>query len=115
MVYSRKGILLTCGPGSYKIPSFGDVPLEFNVSILKNVSNTKAVCSSKAVGEPPLFLASSIAFAIRQAIRMTQNDEEKVKLFSMTAPMTCANIRMKCQHFLNKIVSKTFFTLEIRL
>ena len=29
------GCLLTCGPGAYKIPSINDVPLKFNVSLLK--------------------------------------------------------------------------------
>lgn len=29
------GCLYTCGPGSYKIPSLNDVPLKFNVSLLK--------------------------------------------------------------------------------
>lgn len=29
------GCLLTCGPGNYKIPSINDVPLKFNVSLLK--------------------------------------------------------------------------------
>ena len=31
----RPGFLYTCGPGSYKIPSINDVPLKFNVSLLK--------------------------------------------------------------------------------
>lgn len=29
------GCLYTCGPGSYKIPSINDVPLKFDVSLLK--------------------------------------------------------------------------------
>ena len=31
----------------YKIPGFGDIPIEFNVSLLKGASNPKAVYSSK--------------------------------------------------------------------
>ena len=29
------GFLNTCGPGNYKIPSVNDVPLKFNISLLK--------------------------------------------------------------------------------
>eukprot|EP00794_Sanderia_malayensis_P005705 gene5705-biopygen4629 len=35
LVHSPSGVLLTRGPGAYKIPSFNDVPTEFNVSLLK--------------------------------------------------------------------------------
>ena len=45
---SGKGHLLTRGPGAYKIPGFGNVPQEFNVTLLKDAPNVKAVYSSKA-------------------------------------------------------------------
>ena len=44
---SSKGYLFTRGPGNYKIPGFGDIPVEFNVSLLKGSVNKKAVYSSK--------------------------------------------------------------------
>lgn len=47
LVYSPTGTLFTKGPGSYKIPGFGDIPAEFNVSLLKGSSNPRAVYSSK--------------------------------------------------------------------
>ncbi|KAF8395862.1 hypothetical protein HHK36_019816 [Tetracentron sinense] len=31
----RPGHLYTCGPGSYKLPTVNDIPLKFNVSLLK--------------------------------------------------------------------------------
>ena len=37
------GCLYTCGPGSYKIPSLNDVPLKFNISLLK-VSTPTIMC-----------------------------------------------------------------------
>ena len=46
--YSPDGFLYTRGPGMYKIPGFTDIPVEFNVSILKGASNPQAVYSSKA-------------------------------------------------------------------
>ena len=46
-LYSPKGEMLTRGPGTYKIPGFGDCPKEFNVHLLRGVSNDKAIFSSK--------------------------------------------------------------------
>ena len=69
ILHSPSGQLLTQGPGTYKIPSFGDIPSSFNVTLLKDSNNPRAIFSSKAVGEPPLFLASSVYFAIKDAIR----------------------------------------------
>lgn len=45
--YSPNGFQFTRGPGNYKIPGFGDVPVEFNVSLLKGSVNERAVYSSK--------------------------------------------------------------------
>ena len=39
--------MFTTGPGSYKIPSSSDVPVEFNVSLLDRAPNPKAIFSSK--------------------------------------------------------------------
>lgn len=47
IMYSPTGTTYTRGPGSYKLPGFGDIPAEFNVSLLKGVSNPRAVYSSK--------------------------------------------------------------------
>ena len=44
---SPKGYQFTRGPGNYKIPGFGDIPVEFNVSLLKGSVNERAVYSSK--------------------------------------------------------------------
>ena len=99
------GRLLTKGPGAYKIPGFGDIPSQFNVSLLRGTSNPRAVYSSKAVGEPPLFLASSVFFAIKNAIEAARNDatksqnnliKESIKIFKLDAPATAERIRMAC-------------------
>ena len=44
---SPKGNLFTKGPGAYKIPGFGDIPMKFNVFLLKNSPNLRAVYRSK--------------------------------------------------------------------
>ena len=45
--FSPDGFLFTRGPGMYKLPSFSDIPIEFNVTLLKDAPNPKAVYSSK--------------------------------------------------------------------
>ncbi|XP_041469067.1 xanthine dehydrogenase/oxidase-like [Lytechinus variegatus] len=93
--WSPKGHLLTRGPGFYKIPGFGDVPPEFNVSLLKNAANHNTICSSKAVGEPPLFLGSSVFFAIKDAILAARSDEG-LGNFTLNSPAVAERIRLAC-------------------
>lgn len=45
--YSPQGVLLTRGPGSYKIPAFGDIPSQLTVSLLRDAPNNKAIFASK--------------------------------------------------------------------
>lgn len=91
--------------GVYKIPGFADIPTEFNVSLLKGAPNPRAVYSSKAVGEPPLFMASSILFAIKEAIKDARRDEGLSDKFDLVSPATSGRIRMACQDRFTKNVS----------
>lgn len=47
--YSPRGVLLTRGPGSYKIPAFGDIPTHLTVSLLRDAPNDKAIFASKVL------------------------------------------------------------------
>ncbi|KAL0389343.1 UNVERIFIED_CONTAM: Xanthine dehydrogenase 1 [Sesamum calycinum] len=90
------GCLYTSGPGTYKIPSINDVPFKFNVSLLKDAPNDKAIHSSKAVGEPPFFLASAVFFAIKDAIIAARAEEGLTGWFPLDNPATPERIRMAC-------------------
>jgi xanthine dehydrogenase large subunit len=68
LVYDEEGRLRTHAPATYKIPTAGDVPAEFHVSLFDNHNREDTVGSSKAVGEPPLMLAISVFSAIADAI-----------------------------------------------
>ncbi|XP_045494604.1 xanthine dehydrogenase-like [Colias croceus] len=107
MLYSPTGEILSRGPGAYKIPGFSDIPKEFNVSLLKGAPNPRAVYSSKAVGEPPLFLAASVYFAIKEAIKSARMDSGVDPEFVLEAPATCARIRMACEDDITKQVKPT--------
>ncbi|WP_447046312.1 xanthine dehydrogenase molybdopterin binding subunit [Vreelandella sp. H-I2] len=67
--WNDKGVLLSDGPATYKIPTFGDLPAIFNVSLLEGHPNSMAsLYRSKAVGEPPFMLGISVWSALRDAL-----------------------------------------------
>ncbi|KAF8116540.1 hypothetical protein N665_0017s0093 [Sinapis alba] len=107
----KPGNLLTCGPGNYKIPSINDIPFNFKVSLLKGNPNSKGIHSSKAVGEPPFFLASSVFFAIKDAIKAARAEVGLGrKWFPLDTPATPERIRMACfDEFTSPFVSLNFF------
>ncbi len=84
-IWDKKGKLLTHGPSTYKIPVAGDVPEHFKVSLFDGQNVKPTPYRSKAVGEPPLMLALSAYFALRDAAAATAGAEQ---LLSMDAPAT---------------------------
>jgi xanthine dehydrogenase molybdopterin binding subunit len=66
--WDKTGRLLTHSASTYQIPSIGDAPADFRVTLLKDAAQTGVIHGSKAVGEPPLMLAISVREAIRDAI-----------------------------------------------
>uniref|UniRef100_A0A182RBN1 Xanthine dehydrogenase n=1 Tax=Anopheles funestus TaxID=62324 RepID=A0A182RBN1_ANOFN len=96
MIYSPAGEVYSRGPGTYKLPGFGNIPGELNVSLLTGAPNPRAVYSSKAIGEPPLFLASSVYFATKEVIAAARKEEGILDNFHLTAPASAARIRMLC-------------------
>ncbi|KAK7104741.1 xanthine dehydrogenase/oxidase-like [Littorina saxatilis] len=90
------GMLLTRGPGNYKIPSVGNISQTFNVTLLPESGNTKAVYSSKGIGEPPILLAASVMFAIREAVTSARVDADLDPHFRFDTPATPHRIRMAC-------------------
>lgn len=93
----RPGQLFTRGPGTYKIPSVNDIPIDFRVTLLSNAPNTRAVHSSKAVGEPPFFLGASVFFALKEAVYAARKDAGLGdSWFPLDAPATPERLRMLC-------------------
>ncbi|KAM8722350.1 xanthine dehydrogenase/oxidase [Acanthopagrus schlegelii] len=94
--YSPRGVLLTRGPGTYKIPAFGDIPTHLTVSLLRDAPNEKAIFASKAVGEPPLFLAASVFYAIKDAISASRVESGISGPFRLDSPASAERIRNAC-------------------
>jgi len=62
-----RGRLLTASASTYKLPSLGELPDEFTITLLPAATETGVVYGSKAVGEPPLTLAIAAREALRDA------------------------------------------------
>jgi xanthine dehydrogenase/oxidase len=95
-LWSRDGQLATRGPGNYKIPAFGDIPQEFNVSFLQGVSwqHLRSIQSSKGCGEPPLFLGSTVLFALREALKSAREDHQVLEPLVLDSPATAERLRL---------------------
>jgi len=66
--WNDAGRLMTHAPSTYKIPAVNDCPADCRVALFNNHNVEDTIFRSKAVGEPPLLLAFSVFFAIRDAI-----------------------------------------------
>ena len=93
-IWDKKGKLLTHGPSTYKIPVASDVPEHFKVSLFDNQNLKPTPFRSKAVGEPPLMLALSSYFAIRDAVSASAGHQKRV---DFKAPATPERILMACE------------------
>eukprot|EP01124_Arcella_intermedia_P004182 TRINITY_DN1235_c0_g1_i1.p1 TRINITY_DN1235_c0_g1~~TRINITY_DN1235_c0_g1_i1.p1 ORF type:complete len:665 (-),score=158.83 TRINITY_DN1235_c0_g1_i1:649-2643(-) len=54
VVYLNNGKLHSRGPGTYKIPGFQDIPIDFRVHLLKDSINPTTIYSSKRVRTPTI-------------------------------------------------------------
>ena len=105
----KPGTLATRGPGAYKIPSFNDIPIDFRVTLLPDSPNPFAVHSSKAVGEPPLFLSASVFFAIQEAVLAARREAmngDVADEFVMYSPATTERIRMAIGDEISRLYTK---------
>ncbi|XP_036946883.1 aldehyde oxidase 6 isoform X1 [Acanthopagrus latus] len=94
--FSPSGLLYTRGPSQYKIPAVCDVPLRFNVYLLPDSSNPHAIYSSKGIGEPIVFLGSTVFFAIKDAVAAARSDSGLVGPFSLDSPATPERACLAC-------------------
>jgi xanthine dehydrogenase large subunit len=85
--WDKEGRLRTVGPSTYKIPGSRDTPVIFNVKMLDNAPNSEAtIFRSKAVGEPPLMLATAVWNALKDAIASTGDGRAAVRLDAPATP-----------------------------
>ncbi|KAL9106418.1 MAG: hypothetical protein Q9227_008560 [Pyrenula ochraceoflavens] len=92
--------------GAYKIPSFRDIPQQFNISLLKDVewTNLRTIQRSRGVGEPPLFMGSACFFAIRDAVKAARRENTSSGredgggggVLRLWSPATGERVRVSC-------------------
>ena len=87
------GRVTSDGTWEYKPPCNFDVPLELNVKFLESGSHKKGILSSKASGEPPLVLSTSVFAAVRHAIAAARTENT---YFRLDAPATVDRIQVAC-------------------
>ncbi|ODV89306.1 hypothetical protein CANCADRAFT_32605 [Tortispora caseinolytica NRRL Y-17796] len=94
--FAHNGQIFTRGPGAYKIPGFRDIPQEFNVTMLKDrpFNHLNTIHRSKGIGEPPLFLGSTVLFAIREAVKAGRKQFGLDDVLVLNSPCTAERIRL---------------------
>ena len=99
VVWGNDGRIKTFSPSTYKIPAVTDIPKIFNVEIFKDGINVeKVVNKAKTTGEPPLMLAMSVFFAIKDAIASI-SDYKRIP--DLSAPATAEKILLSIKKIKN--------------
>ncbi|TXH70485.1 MAG: xanthine dehydrogenase molybdopterin binding subunit [Thiothrix sp.] len=99
--WDHTGRLRTYAPSTYKIPVAGDIPERFNVRLVDKKPNREAtIYRSKAVGEPPLMLAMSVFFALKDAVESVGNYQYSSGL---NAPATPEAVLMAIESLRKKV------------
>ncbi|KAK1272258.1 Indole-3-acetaldehyde oxidase [Acorus gramineus] len=83
---NSEGLVVSDGTWNYKVPTVDTIPRQFNVEVLNSGHHKERVLSSKASGEPPLLLASSIHCAMREAIREARKEFASYGGFKGSSP-----------------------------
>jgi len=92
--YDKNGVLLNLGTWEYKIPSAYDIPIELNVSLLKDSPNPAGIKGSKASAEPAMALVSSVYLAVKNAIYASRSSNGLGEdWFMLNLPVTPQAIR----------------------
>ncbi len=87
LYWDETGALQTHAPSTYKIPVAGDLPERFNVKLLASSRNkAPTIHRSKAVGEPPLMLAMSVFYAIKDAVAAVADHKQSPPLNAPATP-----------------------------
>jgi xanthine dehydrogenase large subunit len=87
LYWDAAGRLRTHAPSTYKIPVAGDIPADWHVKLYERGENREdTIYRSKAVGEPPLCLALSAFFAIKDAVAAAADYKVSPKLGAPATP-----------------------------
>ena len=98
--WNATGTLMTHAPSTYKIPAVNDCPPVLRTALYPNDNVEETILRSKATGEPPLLLAFSAFFAIRDAIASAGGDAVNPPLRAPATPQAILDaldaVRAQC-------------------
>ena len=95
LIYSDEGKLITDNVSGYKIPSCGDVPLDWDIELLNYKPTGEGLHNSKGIGEANTQLGLSAYFAIKEAMRAARSEAKMDPQFHMNFP---ASVDRVCEH-----------------
>ena len=78
LLWDKNGALITDGPHKYTIPCVRDIPAEFNITLLRDCPNPRAVYSSKVISLFPILFCIYL-FIVLDVILWISNPPHKVK------------------------------------
>lgn len=93
LCWNAEGHITTHAPSTYKIPTAREWPAEAHVRLLDNTNVEDTIHRSKAVGEPPLMLAMSVFFALRDAIAACGSGKQSPRLRAPATPEALLDAR----------------------
>ena len=90
--------VLANGTWEYKVPQGLDIPIDFNVSLLKGSKNNAIhnVLGSKESGEPAYLLGICPFFALKQAVYAARQDVGNKDYFRMDCPASPSQVQKAC-------------------
>ncbi|XP_076806780.1 uncharacterized protein LOC143450217 isoform X1 [Clavelina lepadiformis] len=94
---TNTGQLVTDSTWEYKPPTTKDIPVEFNVELLKNAPNPLGVLRTKAIGEPPICTSICVAIALKRAVEETKRDRGLNEYFPLPTPATVKALHNACE------------------
>lgn len=114
------GMVVADSTWTYKIPTIDTIPRELNVEIMNSGHRQNRVLSSKASGEPPLLLATSVHCATRAAIKEARRQlaswggldgHEYDSMFHLSVPATMPVVKELCgldivERYLSSLLAK---------
>jgi len=97
------GETISNGTWEYKPPCSLDIPISFNVELLKDCPFPKGILRSKASGEPPMILSRAAYGAVKAAIEAARKergvsapDESTGDVLLWHSPLTVDRVQQAC-------------------
>ena len=104
MIYSASGKLITDNVSGYKIPSSGDVPLDWDIELLNYQPDMIGIHNSKGIGESNIQLGLSAYFAVKNAVRAARQAANLDPVFNIGFPASVDRVSAclpKLENYIN--------------